>query len=400
MQNPGILAQVSKATIRLSLDEPFYGHVLMGLLKEVDERISGLSLGVSSNKTPKLAINPHFWEKELTGITQRLGAIKHEVLHLVLGHPQRGRDFDQTRLFHLAADLVVNQYLSVEQVPAHTITLEQLPELDLPPLRSLDFYYHELADAWHKTLRRGQLICPELSRRMGEGPGPLPGHSLWPVLREQLSAAELKVYTSSVQNLLQSAWQGIDPAQQASLPRELQTALLPMLQTPAPTQDWRRILRLFVGAGQRTFLQNTLRKTSRRYGTNPGLRIRNKHKLLVAVDTSASIDEANLDVFSQEIQYLWRLGVEILILECDTQINNVYLYRGNLPAVVSGRGDTRFDAALEYANTKSKADAVVYFTDGLAAAPLVQCRKPLLWAIIGNAAVEQLPGRKINIDQR
>ena len=183
----------------------------------------------------------------------------------------------------------------------------------------------------------------------------------------------------------------------SKLPRELHIALNPILQTSKPAQDWRRILRLFVGAGQRTFLQNTLHKPSRRYGTNPGLRIRNKHKLLVALDTSASISEEALQAFFQEIQRLWRLGTEILIVECDTQINNVYLYRGKMPTVVSGRGDTNFDAALEYANIHSNADAVVYFTDGKGPASPVKCRKPLLWMILGNASVEHLPGRKILI---
>lgn len=369
----------------------------MGLVKALNEQIPGLSLGVNSNKIPKLAINPVYWENELPTIPQRVGAIKHEVLHLILGHPLRGKDFPQIRLFHLAADLVVNQYLSAAQLPTDAITLSQLPELDLPPFRSLDFYYRELADAWNKTLRRGQIICPALSKRMGEGTGAIPEHVLWPELLTQLSAAEQKVFETAVYQLVQNAWQRVDSSGQGKLPRELRIALNPIIHPAPSTQDWRRILRLFVGAGQRTFLQNTLRKPSRRYGINPGLRIRNKHKLLVAVDTSASIADEALQAFFQEIQHLWRLGTEILIVECDTQVNNVYLYRGSMPAVVSGRGDTHFDAALEYANIQANADAVVYFTDGLGNAPLVQCRKPLLWTIIGNASVEQLPGRKIFI---
>lgn len=367
----------------------------MGLVKELDERIYGLSLGVNANKTPRLAINPQYWEKEFPTLPQRIGALKHEVLHLILGHPLRGKDFAQVRLFHLAADLVVNQYLSPEQVPVQTLTLNDLPELDLPPFRSLDYYYQEMEAAWNKTLRRGQIICPELSKRMESGIGALPEHSLWRELLEQLSAAERKVYESTVQDIVQNAWQRIGSKGQGNLPRELRMALTNIVQTPAITQDWRRILRLFAGAGQRTFLQNTLRKPSRRYGISPGIRIRNKHKLLVILDTSASVADEEIQAFFQEIQHLWRLGAEISILECDTQINNAYLYRGNVPQVVSGRGGTHFDAALEYANHRSKANAVLYFTDGLGSAPLVSCRKPLLWVIIGKSSVEHLPGRKI-----
>lgn len=397
MQNPGILAQITQASIQLILHEPFYGHVLMGLVKELNEQIPGLSLGVNANKTPKLAINPQYWEKEFPTLPQRIGALKHEVLHLILGHPLRGKDFARVRLFHLAADLVVNQYLSPEQVPVQTLTLNDLPELDLPPFRSLDFYYREMEATWNKTLRQGHIICPELSKRMEIGIGALPEHSLWQELLDQLSAAERKVYESTVQGIVQNAWQRIGSKGQGNLPRELCMALNTMVQPLAPPQDWQRILRLFAGAGQRTFLQNTLRKPSRRYGINPGIRIRNKHKLLVILDTSASVAEEEIQAFFKEIHHLWRLGAEISVLECDTQINNVYLYQGKVPKVVSGRGGTHFDAALDYSNQKSSANAVLYFTDGLGDAPLVECRKPLLWVIVGKASAEHLPGRKILI---
>ena len=403
MQTQQILDQVTQASIQLILHEPFYGHVLTGLVKEVNSEIPILSLGVNANKTPKLAINPSFWQVDLNTPAQRLGALKHEVLHLVFGHSLREQDFTNVRIFHLAADLVVNQYLSPEQLSPASLTLNLFPELDLQPFRPVDVYYDELTNAWNKTLRRGQIISPKLSNLMATGTGPLAGHDLWQNEVGALSAAEKKVLASGVQQLVQNAIQRVGLKGQGSLPGALQTQLNHLAITNQPTLDWRRFLRLFVGAGQRTFLQNTLRKVSRRYGTNPGLRIRNKHKLLIAVDTSASIADAEIQAFFQEIQHIWRLGTEIFILECDTQINNAYIYRGTIPAVVAGRGGTHFDAAIHYANQQSNADAVVYFTDGLGPAPSLPCRKPLLWMISGGKKGGDgqnwvhLPGRKISM---
>lgn len=403
MQTQQILDQVTQASIQLILHEPFYGHVLTGLVKEVNSEIPILSLGVNANKTPKLAINPSFWQVDLNTPAQRLGALKHEVLHLVFGHSLREQDFTNVRIFHLAADLVVNQYLSPEQLSPASLTLNLFPELDLQPFRPVDVYYDELTNAWNKTLRRGQIISPKLSNLMATGTGPLAGHDLWQNEVGALSAAEKKVLASGVQQLVQNAIQRVGLKGQGSLPGALQTQLNHLAITNQPTLDWRRFLRLFVGAGQRTFLQNTLRKVSRRYGTNPGLRIRNKHKLLIAVDTSASIADAEIQAFFQEIQHIWRLGTEIFILECDTQINNAYIYRGTTPAVVAGRGGTHFDAAIHYANQQSNADAVVYFTDGLGPAPSLPCRKPLLWMISGGKKGGDgqnwvhLPGRKISM---
>ncbi len=403
MQTQQILDQITQASIQLILHEPFYGHVLTGLVKELNAGIPSLSLGVNSNKTPKLAINPTYWQGELSTPAQRLGALKHEVLHLVFGHLLREQDFANIRIFHLAADLVVNQYLSPEQLSPASLTLSLFPELDLQPFRPVDVYYDELANAWNKTLRRGQIISPKLSNLMAAGTGPLAGHDLWQNEVATLSAAEKKVLASGVQQIVQNAIQRVGLKGQGSLPGALQIQLNQLVLKQEPTIDWRRFLRLFVGAGQRTFLQNTLRKVSRRYGTNPGLRIRNKHKLLIAVDTSASIADAELQAFFQEIQHIWCLGTEIFILECDTQINNAYIYRGTIPAVVAGRGGTHFDAAIEYANQQSNADAVVYFTDGLGPAPSLPCRKPLLWMISGGKQGgdehnwEHLPGRKISM---
>ena len=403
MQTQQIFDQITQASIQLILHEPFYGHVLTGLVKELNAGIPSLSLGVNSNKTPKLAINPTYWQTELSTPAQRLGALKHEVLHLVFGHLLREQDFANIRIFHLAADLVVNQYLSPEQLSPASLTLSLFPELDLQPFRPVDVYYDELANAWNKTLRRGQIISPKLSNLMAAGTGPLAGHDLWQNEVATLSAAEKKVLASGVQQIVQNAIQRVGLKGQGSLPGALQIQLNQLVLKQEPTIDWRRFLRLFVGAGQRTFLQNTLRKVSRRYGTNPGLRIRNKHKLLIAVDTSASIADAEIQAFFQEIQHIWRLGTEIFILECDTQINNAYIYRGTTPAVVAGRGGTHFDAAIEYANQQSNADAVVYFTDGLGPAPSLPCRKPLLWMISGGKRGENeqhwahLPGRKISM---
>lgn len=402
MQTQQLFDQITQASIQLILHEPFYGHVLTGLVKEVNVEIQSLSLGVNANKTPKLAINPTYWQEELKTPAQRLGALKHEVLHLVFGHLLREQDFANVRIFHLAADLVVNQYLSPEQLNPTSLTLNHFPELDLQPFRSVDAYYEELANAWNKTLRRGQIISPTLSALMAAGTGPLAGHELWQNEVDRLSAAEKKVLETGIQQIVQQAIQRVGTKGQGSLPGGLQKQLNQLAIIHKPTLDWRRFLRLFIGAGQRTFLQNTLRKPSRRYGVNPGLRIRNKHKLLIALDTSASIADAEIQAFFQEIQHIWRLGTEIFILECDTQINNAYIYRGTTPAVVAGRGGTHFDAAISYANQQSDADAVVYFTDGLGPAPSLPCRKPLLWMISGekkggNGQWEHLPGRKISM---
>ena len=398
-----VLDQVSQTTIQLILHEPFYGHFLTGLVKELNQEISTISLGVNANKTVKLALNPDFWENTLDEPARRHGALKHEVLHLVFRHPLQGKQFANRLLFHLAADLMVNQYLTPAQLSKDAITLDRFPELQLPPFRSIDTYYDTLNDAWNKTLRQSVVHSPALSQLMLTG-GALAGHELWHEEADWLSAAEKKLLDSHLDDLLRTTVQRVGSKGIGTLPRILQTQLQLQSTSPEPNLDWRRYLRLFFGAGQRTYLKNTIRKPSRRYGVNPGLRILNKHKLLVILDTSGSIGDEEVEAFFSEIQYIWQQGAEIMVLECDTQINNTYIYRGKAPLEVSGRGGTNFDAALEYANHKSAANAVVYFTDGLGPRPTVLCRKPLLWMISERGVVENTPawmsllGRKVKMN--
>ena len=398
-----VLDQVAQTTIQLILYEPFYGHFLTGMVKEVNLQVSTLSLGINSNKTTRLAINPEHWEEILITPALRYGALKHEVLHLVFRHVVQGKTYANRQLFNLAADLVVNQYLAPDQLLQDAITLERFPELELPPFRSIAFYYDTLNDAWNKTLRRGLHISPALSQLMHPENGLWQGHELWPTEANILSAAEQTLLNGHIEDLLRNTLQRIGSKGMGKLPTVLQNQLKLQIRDAAPTLDWRRYLRLFFGTGQRTYLKNTLRKPSRRYGTNPGLCIRNKHQLLVAVDTSGSINVAELQAFFQEIHHIWQQGASIRIVECAAQINNTYLYRGANPQAINGGGETLFDPVIEFANRHSDADAVVYFTDGVAPPPKIHCRKPLLWVISKEGLAENskewnlLVGRKIKM---
>lgn len=164
-----------------------------------------------------------------------------------------------------------------------------------------------------------------------------------------------------------------------------------------PRVDWRRSLRLFAGSSRRTRLRDTLKQPSRRYGMAPGLRVVRGARLLLAIDTSASVGEEQLRLFLAEIHHLWwRQGAELTVVECDTDIRRSYPYRGRWPAFVTGRGGTLFDAPIAWANDSVHPDGLIYFTDGKGPAPRLTCRCPLLWVVAGEA-VSHLPGRVVRM---
>ena len=177
---------------------------------------------------------------------------------------------------------------------------------------------------------------------------------------------------------------------------------LKKLNVAKPPLNWRSALRLFVSSSGGNRLKNTIHRPSRRYGISPGIKIGRNKKLLVAIDTSGSVNQKRLNLFFREVHHLWKLGHEISVLECDAAIQRKYFYRGRLPEMVWGRGGTLYEAPIQLANEQIQPDGLLYFTDGYGPVPKLKSRMPLLWIIASQRMEEgpwdSLPGRKIFID--
>ena len=413
---------ISKTCIQLLLKEPFYGHYLTGVPKEVSTKVDTAAVALMKRELVKLMVNPAFWES-LTE-EKRYGLVKHEVLHLVFKHLLKMSGFRNKALYNVAADLVVNQYISRIQLPDGAITLERLWYLKpafgiaLEPNMDVGYYYHQLSKILSQLPKKSfndlvekldekeqspQAIIDISVLLKGEHPE-IKKHEFWKAF-EELSPAEIKIMEQQVNNNLKQA---VERVKQKSsfyghLPNGLIERLDQLMEAMKPQFNWKRILRLFAATSNSTYVKNTLRRPSKRYGTTPGIRIMRRNRLLVAVDTSGSIQMAELKVFFSEIYHLWKQGAEVWVVECDAAIQNSYPYRGVTPTEIRGRGGTHFDPPIEYANTVYRPDAIVYFTDGYAGAPQIKSRCPIMWLISSTGLEENsdgwrnLPGQKLKI---
>lgn len=229
-------------------------------------------------------------------------------------------------------------------------------------------------------------------------------HALWVDL-EQLPTAIREILEGQIDQALQEALDRSrrDPREWGKLPAGLRRQLEVMEALRKPVVNWRRLLRIFAESSSRTYVRNTLKRPSRRYGTTPGIRIHKRQRLLVAVDTSGSIRDEELSEFFAEIYHIWKQGAEVTVVECDLEIAARYAYKGHAPVEVHGRGGTSFDPPLRLANEEVLPDAVIYFTDGVAPAAVVAARMPVLWLVCGNGVepgtrhYEQMKGTKIKM---
>lgn len=400
---------VSRISIQFLLKEPFYGHFLLGVPKAFETGIETAAVRLMPSQLVKLLINPEFWQS--LSEEHRYGLLKHEVLHIVLKHLTRQKEFSHKKLFNIAADLVVNQYILPGQLPEGALCLERFWHLEplygirLEANREADYYYRELSKMLHaspnpdvslEALAAGRPAPVDLDQLLQEGGPEMEKHTFWPEF-DALSPGEASVLEHQIRNVTRQAWERVRHKSRGTLPAGLIEQLQALMAYDKPQVNWRRIIRLFAASSTSTYLKNTIRRPSKRYQTTPGIQLKRSHRLMVAIDTSGSIQQAELAAFMTEIHHIWRQGAQVHIVECDAQIQRHYPYKGRLPESVMGRGGTDFNPVIRLAN-QEKPDALIYFTDGYAPQP-EKISHPVLWVISANGtpSYTHLPGRIVQL---
>ena len=438
---------LSKATKELMLKEPFYGLFLIMMNKVWRNDLD--TAGVSKNNiNVQLAINPVFWEN-LTS-EWRVGVLKHEILHVAYQHLLLRDSYPNKRLFNIAADLEINQYIDKAylpggnypskedymedtkiflenikdklakgeytpeearneslKIPMRCIFLDDYADLNLLPKAGTDYYYKELEKTMDET---GQSSCQALNNALGNGNGndgnghsgePNWGHGTWDEF-DGLSEAEKKVIQKQIEYQMKEVAQQVQKGR-GTIPGEFAGMIDALLNEEPPKFNWKAYLRNFVGGSTQTDAKKTRRKKSRRFPDNPGLKIIEKRRVLVGVDTSGSVSNEELAEFFHEMHHMSKTGTEIVVVQCDTAISNISKYRkpedGKIK--VHGRGGTDFTPVVDYFNENSKKfSCLIYFTDGEAPNPQTPPKGRALWVLSRNTswANEKLPGKTIQLN--
>ncbi len=411
---PDVHEAISRTIIGLLIDEPFFAHLLGSIPREVSNRTEtvGLELGSSGLR---LLINEKYFLKTLRSEQQRRAVIKHEALHATFFHCCRRSEQHIKDLFDIAADLVVNQFVRESALPENAVTLSTLSALKLKPNDSLENYYAALVSHYCPTMNAGDDPDPDSADGGGrnnygdasEGNTDTSSKAkresaaagaLRRVLKQQRhgdhqhwGAADTAT-TFAVENLLIRARDRTPLSDWGSIPGRIGDLIAMILEQRKPQVDWRRRLRLFGSSSRRTRVVHTLKRVSKRFGTRPGIKIKRFQRLLIALDTSGSIDTASLELFFSEVRGMWRHGAEVTVIECDNEVQRVYPYRGTTPEAISGGGGTEFDPVFQYArsNRQLQFDGMVYLTDGYASEPRIAPPCRLLWVLTPDGTRENL----------
>ena len=427
---------LAKASKSLMLSEPYYGFFLIMLNKHWSNRVP--TAGVSKMSINyQLEINDNFWMK--LNDLHKCGLLKHELLHIAFGHLRTYFDFSNKTRANVAMDMEINQYIAKGWLPGDDLTKEEFKEIvdtikekiklgleagtmtmeealleqEKIPFRGIMFedyadqkwdakagcryYYDMLTKAQEKKDKEGTTGSENLDQLLdGMANGEAPDHSTWEEF-EQMSEAEKKLLDKQLQKLLSDAKEQT-VKKRGTVPGEIE-GLIEIDEIEPPKFDWRGYIRRFTGVSTKIFTKKIRRKENRRFSENPGLKIKMRQHMLLAIDTSGSVSNDELIEFMNEIHHIYKAGVDITIVQCDTKINSIEKYNGSHELTISGRGGTYFDPVLEYFNENSRLfTSLVYFTDGECSAS-VKPKGKVLWVLSERSGMnEDLPGQVIKLE--
>ncbi len=433
---------LASTTKDLMWAEAFWGLFLIGLRKSWSSQIptacvskNGINYG--------LTINEDFWESLERNF--RMGILQHEAIHIGYFHIERWDEFEDKELANIAADIVVNQDCRPEWLPCKNMTKEQFAakfepimesikkdmeskkitkeeaqkemlkipprgvyfedfaEMKLKPKQGMQYYYDALKKEKEKGGGGNKYLQSLLGSGMAGEDGPL-GHGLWKEF-ENLSEAEQKLLKSQLDYQLKEVAEQVQKSR-GIVPSNIAQYLEGLELEEPPKFDWKGYLRRFTGGSTKTFIKRLRRKYNKRFEDNPGIKIKSKRHVLLAVDTSGSVSDEELKEFFQEIGHISKTGTMVTVVQCDAAISDISTYKDGMKLnnkqqkiKIHGRGGTSFDPPVDYFNENwKKFTCMIYFTDGECPPPQNPCRGKLLWVLSARSNPnKELPGYTIQL---
>ena len=351
------MKKLTKARTQLVLDHPFFGSLALRMKLIEDE-----SVDTAYTDGVVMGYNPAFIEKLTLPETKWL--IAHEVMHLACMHHTRRESRDLDR-WNKAADYVVNAVLS---------------DSGFTPPQGILFnpsFAGKSAEAIYALLPENPSDGDGGNGNYGEvrdAPGSCDGN---------MKQAEADVRVQMAQALQQAKVMG-------NLPGGVQRLVQEVLYPPL---DWRELLRHFVEQSARK--DYSWMSPSRRYLYQglclPGLYSKDLGHVVIAVDTSSSIDVDALTRFASEISAVLEAFETLIdVVCCDTRIRDHQQYdRQDLPLMLApkGGGGTSFIPVFEWVEDQNLVPCcLIYLTD-------LECSRfprnvpgyPVLWVQTGNS---------------
>jgi predicted metal-dependent peptidase len=350
------MERVRRGRSQLVTDSPFFG--VLGLHLEL---IEDRSIETMATDGKRLLVNPEFAatlsDPELRGV------LAHEVYHCAMDHMGRLGSREMP-IWNEAADYAINLDLFDSG-----FTLPQCALLDRKwQGMSAESIYAELYQAKQDKPKDGNNLQPGNGQpnqnKSQNGNGNDPGKCGGVIAPKASEAADLA-----------RDWKGrvISAAAVAAKAGSLPDGIARLIDhARKPRIDWRDMLRRFVSDSMNRDYSWT-RPNRRHIGSGlylPSMVSNGRSRVIVAIDTSGSIDSAALEAFKGELQALLDESATdaLTVLYCDCELQGQAEFQSGdiLKLEPKGFGGTSFEPVMTWAaDNASNAACLIYFTDML-----------------------------------
>jgi predicted metal-dependent peptidase len=358
------------------------------------------------------------------------GLVLHENLHVALKQIPRHRDLNHDhKMLNYAMDFVVNDIIkNTDGTTGHT----KEPIVLLPD----GALYHPMFHNWsvRKVYDYLKKRKEELDKadQDGDQPKPCPQQNnsstndedqnktdIDEALRnmdkemddhvftevQEMDAEQLKKLENEVDKALRQGGM-LAGRMGASIPRVIGD----LLETKV---DWREVFREFVQSAMRGKDEYTWRKMSKTYLANnmylPSIHSETMGEVVVAIDTSGSIDNEQISEFASELASICETcnPDRVRVLWWDTKVHGEQVFEGNYGDIAKmlkpqGGGGTHVGCVSDYIIKSSiKAEVLVVFTDGyVESEPKWEIDLPTMWFVTQNSSfVPPAGGRCVTVEQ-
>jgi predicted metal-dependent peptidase len=391
--------KLAAARTKLILDKPFLGALVMRLPMEA---ANPDWCPATATDARKFYYNPEYIDQLTLDETQFM--LAHEALHCALSHFARRQH--RTKLhWDMACDYAINPLLVADGLkpPPGSLMLLQFQGMTAEEIypclddkndeEPLDNHVYDEdntqgtgSGTTEKQMNRDREQS-DTDREGDEHDQPQTGSGSAASQPPPLSADEAETLNIQWQQRLAGA------AQQAMQVGKLDGAMARMVDhLLQPQLPWRLLLARYMTAIARDDF--SYMRPSRREGEFllPSLRS-NQVELVVALDTSGSIQDHEMGEFLAEVNALkGQMRARITLLACDSALAEgaPWVYEAwedfQLPAGITGGGGTSFLPVFDWVRDQGiSPDLLVYFTDAEGAFPEHPPPFPVIWLIKGKA---------------
>lgn len=403
---------ISRVKTQLVFDSPFFSILVLNM-----DSVEDPDIATCATEGRNLYYNPQFVELVYAkqGESAATGLVLHEVLHAALGHIWR-RETRVPIIWNMACDYVVNSIVTTSG-KCYLIPEGGLLDHKFDGMSS-EAVYAELVKTISQNIvsmncvgnneqcqgscqgqggqqsdsKKGKMAKDGDNQGNGQGhEQPWGSHELWGSLEQSNQQAKANWESILAQAAMAAKSRGTMPE---SLERIVHNILFPKI-------SWQEALYRFLQPMKNDY---TFIPPDRRYAAEgiflPDMRSEELRDIVVAIDTSGSIDEADLTDFMSEVYGIFRSFDKVsgYVTDCDASVKNfVEIDTDDVADIkLHGGGGTDFRPVFEEIEKRSLSPAcVVFFTDGNGTFPEQEPSYPVLWIIKNKDKIEVPFGTKI-----